>query len=227
MIKACKGLKMSPTQKAVLLAVAWYASDDGDFWGSVATIVDHTCLSERAVRKTLHDLVESGALTAEVRNGTSTKYIVSPLHYVHPCTPCTPAHCAPDPCTPCTPTPAPDAPPPAPGAPNKLIKEKKTKAKQNTGKFDPLLACPEVVQPELWQQWVQHRVQIKKPLTEASCREQARLLAASPDPVGMIRRSIAAGWQGLFENKTTAPATTGPRANLSGMDYSGANDGKL
>lgn len=112
---------MSPTQKSVLMAVAWYASDDGEFWGSVATIVEHTCLSERAVRKTLHDLSAMGLLKAETRNGTSTKYTVTP------CTPCTPAPDAP--LHHMQGTPAPDAPPPlhlvhptpAPRAPNKQI----------------------------------------------------------------------------------------------------------
>lgn len=120
-IKACKPIKVSPTQKSVLMALAWYASDDGEFWGSVATIVEHTCLSERAVRKTLHDLVTIGLLQAEIRNGTSTKYTVTP------CTPCTPAPDAP--LHKMQPPPAPDAPPPlhvvhptpARGAPNKQL----------------------------------------------------------------------------------------------------------
>lgn len=140
LIKACKTLSMSPTQKSVLMALAWYSSDDGEFWGSVATIVEHTCLSERAVRKTLHDLTEMGYLSATVRHGTSTKYTLTPARGApldlstapapdapHPCTPCTPAPDAP--LHQMQPPPAPPAPPPlhvvhptpAPGAPNKQI----------------------------------------------------------------------------------------------------------
>lgn len=118
-IKACKPIKISPTQKSVLMALAWYASEDGEFWGSVATVVEHTCLSERAVRKTLHDLVSMGLLRSEIRNGTSNKYTVTP------CTWCTPAPAAPLHVV--QPPHAPAAPPPlhvvhptpARGAPNK------------------------------------------------------------------------------------------------------------
>lgn len=119
LIKACKTLSMTPTQKSVLMALAWYASDDGEFWGSVASIMEHTCLSERAVRKTLHDLVAMGHLQSESRHGTSNKYTLTP------CTSCTPAPHAP--LHQMQPPPAPCAPPPlhlvhptpAPGAPNR------------------------------------------------------------------------------------------------------------
>lgn len=108
LIKACKTLSMTPTQKSVLMALAWYASDDGEFWASVATIVEHTCLSERAIRKTLHDLVFMGYLQSETRHGTSNKYTITPARGAPLEISTAPAPDAPHPCTSCTP--APDAP---------------------------------------------------------------------------------------------------------------------
>lgn len=55
-----------------------------------------------------------------------------------------------------------------------------------------------------WDNWIKYRTEIKKPyLTEMS--EQAELKALSeftePDAIKMIEKSIASGWQGIFELK--------------------------
>lgn len=52
---------------------------------------------------------------------------------------------------------------------------------------------------DAWEDWVKHRQEINKRITPTSQKMQFAKLIASKDPVGMIRHSIANGWQGLFE----------------------------
>lgn len=54
---------------------------------------------------------------------------------------------------------------------------------------------------EAWQEWIQHRKQIRKPLTEAAVRKQLKMLAeySEEQAVDIINQSIKNGWQGLFE----------------------------
>lgn len=50
----------SPTDKAVLFALAYHASDTGRCWPSVPTLCEHTQLSDRAVRNALKRLAAGG-----------------------------------------------------------------------------------------------------------------------------------------------------------------------
>jgi hypothetical protein len=67
---------------------------------------------------------------------------------------------------------------------------------------------------EAWQDWTQHRKEIKKPLTPTAVKQQYEQLRKSSDPVATIRNSIAAGYQGLFE-----PKTNGKPKQTSGSIY--------
>lgn len=81
------------------------------------------------------------------------------------------------------------------------IKKNNTKkTKSNNKKFNPLLAKPENVSVETWSMWVKYRSEIKKPLTETMCKQQAVDLVNCPNPDDVIKKSIACGWQGLFPN---------------------------
>lgn len=53
--------------------------------------------------------------------------------------------------------------------------------------------------PEWWANWIQHRRELRCPLTAQTAREQFEKLRASPDAVRLIRHSIGNGWRGLFE----------------------------
>jgi hypothetical protein len=67
-----------------------------------------------------------------------------------------------------------------------------------------------------WQEWQQHRREIRKPMTPVATKKQLKALEAlGPDrAVIAINRSIANGWQGLvFEQKAdsaNAPAKPAP-----------------
>lgn len=75
------------------------------------------------------------------------------------------------------------------------------KRKEPAQAFDPLAAKPTNVSAETWARWVQHRKEIRKPLTPTSCSQQAAQLATCPNPDAVIAKSIASGWQGLFPDK--------------------------
>lgn len=74
----------------------------------------------------------------------------------------------------------------------------------NAAKFDPMTARPASVSPDAWADWCQHRREIRKPLTAASCRHQAKQLEAHPNPDHVLHLSIANGWTGLFPEKVHA-----------------------
>jgi hypothetical protein len=224
---------MSPTQKAVLMAVAWYASDDGEYWGSVSTVCEHTCLSERAVRKTLHDLANMGYLSAEVRAGTSTKYTLTPAHgaplsQANPCTSCTPAQDAP--LHDMQPPPAQDAPPPlhlvhptpAPRAPNKqLTTNTKTREQQDTPAALGVRDLVAVGVPEqAAKDFLTTRKAKKAPLTQTALdgiqREAAK---AGMTLAAAVTLAAESGWQG-FKAKWLNDS---PRAgNATNLDHNKA-----
>jgi len=54
---------------------------------------------------------------------------------------------------------------------------------------------------EAWDEWIDYRMQRKKPVTEISARQQLKFLSQQPDPIGCIGESIRNGWQGIFELK--------------------------
>lgn len=93
--------------------------------------------------------------------------------------------------------------------------------KKSTVKFDPLSVRPENVSEPVWQDWVKFRKEIKKPLTETSCRQIAKKLAGHPDPDSVLCDSIANGWQGIFPERTTGrkPAKPGTHSGFSDKNY--------
>lgn len=93
--------------------------------------------------------------------------------------------------------------------------------KKSTVKFAPLSVCPENVSEPVWQDWVKFRKEIKKPLTETSCRQIAKKLAGHPDPDAVLCDSIANGWQGIFPERTIGrkPAKPSTHSGFSDKNY--------
>ncbi|GIV35438.1 MAG: hypothetical protein KatS3mg031_2973 [Chitinophagales bacterium] len=52
-----------------------------------------------------------------------------------------------------------------------------------------------------WSEWMEHRKQIKKPLTDVAIKKQLQMLSqkSEDEAVAIINQSIQNGWQGLFE----------------------------
>lgn len=52
-----------------------------------------------------------------------------------------------------------------------------------------------------WGDWVEHRKEKRKPLTDRQAQKQLAWLGGQPEPIACIDQSIRNGWQGLFELK--------------------------
>lgn len=78
---------------------------------------------------------------------------------------------------------------------------------------------PDWLPTEIWERWVRHRIQLKKPITEEAARQQLEDLAAyrrqGHDPVEIIKHSIGKSWQGLFAPKQPFGQRAAPAANES------------
>ncbi|HEJ9580092.1 TPA: helix-turn-helix domain-containing protein [Proteus mirabilis] len=99
--------------------------------------------------------------------------------------------------------------------PQELLEGKKSK-----NKFDPKLAKPSNVSDEVWQDWINFRKEIKKPLTETMCKQQAKKLSLCIDANAVICNSIANGWQGLFpERSVVQTQKVNSHTGFSEKDY--------
>ncbi|HDT0721566.1 TPA: helix-turn-helix domain-containing protein [Proteus mirabilis] len=99
--------------------------------------------------------------------------------------------------------------------PQELLEGKKSK-----NKFDPKLAKPSNVSDEVWQDWINFRKEIKKPLTETMCKQQAKKLSLCTDANTVICNSIANGWQGLFpERSVVQTQKVNSHTGFSEKDY--------
>ncbi len=71
---ACWGLRLPPTEKAVLMSLADQANDAGVCWPSVASLMERTCLGERTVRRAVRALEESGYLATDLQAMKNNRY---------------------------------------------------------------------------------------------------------------------------------------------------------
>lgn len=84
---ACQKLQMPPACKAVLMALANNANDQGFCWPSIATVCEDTCYKKNAVIDAIAWLESSKIVTTNKTNGRHTTYTVrpsdfSPVEYV-------------------------------------------------------------------------------------------------------------------------------------------------
>ncbi|MDI3184681.1 hypothetical protein [Pseudomonas paracarnis] len=84
----------------------------------------------------------------------------------------------------------------------------KAPSRTKAAKFDPVTAKPESVSNQTWQDWCQHRAEIKRPLTATTCAKQAKTLAGHHDADAVINQSISNGWTGLFPDKVVPGGKT-------------------
>ncbi len=91
------------------------------------------------------------------------------------------------------------------GDPNSDI-TKVSKVKKREVKVSKTINYPaEIDNPKFikaWQDWIQHRIEIKHKLTPTTTQRQLKMLAEHPiRAVAIIENSIQNGWQGLFPDK--------------------------
>lgn len=73
----CRPLRMSPTQKAVLMCLADRASDDGVAWPSITGICEWTCLGRTAAMDAVRWLEGAGFVAVERRHGRKNRATLS------------------------------------------------------------------------------------------------------------------------------------------------------
>lgn len=95
--------------------------------------------------------------------------------------------------------------------------KKPVAAKSARVKFDPLTMKPDNVSEQVWAEWAQARSESRKPLTKAMCTAQAKQLAGHANADEVIRKSIAAGWQGLFPD--SVKSTSARHSGFDQIDY--------
>lgn len=117
-------IKLTDSQKIILLSLADNANDDGLCWPSIATIAKRCSKSERTVQGVIKQLVNEGHLTRHEVHGRGCKY------YVHPRSHCTPEETAPR--SHCTPPPQPLRPTPAAAAPKPSKNHQEPSTKRTT-----------------------------------------------------------------------------------------------
>lgn len=190
-------LRLPPLDKLTLLALADNANDEGECYPSIATVLDKTGMSRRALIYCFQRLETAQHLTRKRVEGKKTVYIV------HPCTTCTRAGDAPVHDVRTT---------SASGAsPSPLINPSPSGNRQEPsdarGSDRPL---PSNLNVEAWHRWVEYRKQIRRPIKPASIAAAQRKLAGfGPDQSAVVEQSVAQGWQGLFPLKERPKAKEG------------------
>jgi hypothetical protein len=95
-----------------------------------------------------------------------------------------------------------------------------TKNKTKAIVFNPAeMELPEWLPRDAWTEFVEHRKELKKTLTEQAAKANIRKLSEfwskGQDPRTVIDQTIASGWTGLFEAKTGKKV---PKAQAPGVD---------
>lgn len=87
----------------------------------------------------------------------------------------------------------------------KCLETKETNTKTNTiNTTKEISLIPSWVDVTAWTNWVQHRKEIKRPLTPTTIKQQLKLLEENKfNHVEIIEQSIQNGWTGLFKIKST------------------------
>ena len=96
-------------------------------------------------------------------------------------------------------------------------REEKKESKPKVDKFDAMTMKPENVSEQVWAEWCQARTESRKPLTKAMCTAQAKQLAGHANADEVIRKSIAAGWQGLFPD--SVKSSSARHGGFDQIDY--------
>lgn len=81
MSTACRPLQMPPTAKAVLMAMADHADDNGLCWPSIAGLCEYTCFGKSAVIEAIKLLERIGVVVADRKDRYRTTYTLHPSRY--------------------------------------------------------------------------------------------------------------------------------------------------
>lgn len=103
------------------------------------------------------------------------------------------------------------------------IEDKREEEKKKEKKKEFVAIAPDWFDEKLliaWNDWLKHRKELKKKMTESTARKQIEFLRArGPDAVAIINLAIEKGWTGLYElqNKQTNGIHSGSNKGASGQ----------
>jgi biotin operon repressor len=181
------------TTKLVLLKLADSANDQGVSWPHVETIARETGISRASVFRSIATLKNDGHLTTKKGQHGTEYCLTMRQETVSPC------DLKVSPCDPESLTVRPTVYKGTVSKPNKVQLP-----------FDDQRFVA------LWEAWVTHRKQLRKPLTQTTIKLQLAKLAkwGVEKSCASIQQSLEAGWQGLFDS-APQPKKFGPRPTTS------------
>jgi hypothetical protein len=225
---------MPPTAKAVLMALADYADDDGVCWPSIAGLCEYTCFGKSAVIEAIKSLERAGLVSANRADRYRTSYIVripaiSSNELVRESDM------------------SGKQTSPAGGGlvrladfevrePEDEVREpdtnhqepSRTTSKATTKKRAPTQPCPEGVEPQTWADWLSLRKAKRAPVTETVLREaRAEAAKAAMTLTRFLEIWCSRGSQGLQAdwlkpNERVSPVAKPTAAdNFDGKHYEG------
>jgi len=225
---ACWPLKMSSTQKSVLISLADNANDQGECWPSIDTIAERTCLHRSNVIVAIKALEGMGHLVADRSNGRHTRYTITPNLDLFGSTPsrsATGSGARPvvhsDSSRSATgstarPNPSRSATQPVAERDSNRQEPSITKDQKQKPRAHEQRALPDWVPVDAWRDWVEFRKAGKAKFTERaellSLRSLERLREHGHDPTAVIEQSIERGWTGLFAVKPNDGDSRGDRS---------------
>ncbi|WP_286075666.1 helix-turn-helix domain-containing protein [Stenotrophomonas sp. 59] len=228
---------MPPTAKAVLMAMADYADDQGVCWPSIAGLCEYTCFGKSAVIEAIKHLEKIGVVIANRADRYRTTYSIRPEDFsgsgVARKADMSGSRTS-----------------PSNGGlvrlaedevrqPEDEVRETDTnhhKPSRTTSKATTKGACalvlPDWIEPAVWADWVEYRRKGKNPLTdkatELSIRELDKLRSQGFDARHVIENAILSGWRGLYaprggpqKTSTVVPIRPSASADFRGKSYAG------
>lgn len=187
------------TDLLVLLALADFCDDEGICYPSIRRIAEKSRLTERGVQKVIRRLESGGFLkikTGNGRHGTNTYALSKRANSVRGNEAGNPEHGAPEhgsggehgckkPRTRVQETPNGRSP-----EPSRTVREPSVSE-----------ILGEVASPDVVADFIEHRRQMKKPLTQVAAKRMAKRLAECGSADAALSLSIENGWQGVFPEK--------------------------
>ena len=219
MVRAMNTKVGNPLRKLVLIKLADNANDSGECWPSYQHIADQCEISARSVIRHIDALCEAGLLQKQHRPGpkgnSSNLYQITLRGDRESLGVVTESHKGGDTVSPG----GSDRESPRTSHSFEPVNEPKKVSRKRSG-FDPISARPECVSVKAWADWCQHRREIRKALTSKSVEQQSRVLSASADADGLIYKSIANGWTGIFPDGQAKPPAPSRHHGFDKIDYS-------
>ena len=194
----------NPSEKLVLLALANYADSTGLCWPKVKTLCVDTSLSERTVRTALRRL-DGDFIEVEKRRG-KTGQQASSVYRLRLGLPA-----------------GSDSTLESKPEGNHCLSQKATIASiyREEPSIEPsLYRSSELLNEKAWEEFVQHRKEIKKKLTLGAEKKNRRVLEGLPfdEQQEIVDQAIRSGWTGLFPLKKGGGGNGENRRSLSAVD---------